>query len=167
MTSAQHGLIPSCKHPAVPGDPPGAAGFQSGHHWGPPWASTESPVMVTGGPRQGSVGRTLSASSEPIAKRTGPMDLLSRGLSVPLIVPLAPPSVPPRAGSVGIKMMAAATAGDRSLLASEHRTELGSSERVGDTLKVTQGSNSWGLALLPGRRVPSLPAGRPTPLCSD
>ena len=54
-----------------------------------------------------------------------------------------------------------------ALFASEHRTELRSSERVGDVLRVTQGSNSWGLALLPGGRVPSLPAGRSPAPSSD
>lgn len=69
------------------------------------------------------MGRTLSASrSEPTAKRTGPVELLSRGT----------------------KVMAAATAGG-ALLASEHRTELRSSERVGDMVKVTQGSKAGGL----------------------
>lgn len=46
---------------------------------------------------------------------------------------------------MGIKMMAAATAGDGSLLASEHRTELGSSERVGDTLRSHREVTAGGL----------------------
>lgn len=109
------------------------------------------------------MGRTLSTSrSENTAERTGPMGLLSRGLSVPLSRPTCPSKSATQSRVSGHK-------GDGSshsrgvLFASEHRTELRSSERVGDVLRVTQGSNSWGLALLPGGRAPHRQQADPPP----
>lgn len=167
MTSAQLGLIPSCKHPVVPGDPPGAAGFQSGHHWGPPWASTESPVMVTGGPRQGSVGRTLSASrSEPTAKRTDPVDFLSRGLSVPLSRPTCPSKCATQSRVSGHKADGSShSRGVSPCLGAPHRTQElreGGRHAQGHTGKQQLGACS------PAWSAGPLTASRQThPLCSD